>query len=276
MSDLKKELTERYNLLVSESSDQLSKDVSTLFEGTSISETDQTKFLHIIEASVASKALTIAEESINELNDNVEEYAEYVKESLEVKANEYGEYIKETVSNNINSYLEYVADEYIKENELAVTNGLKAEMFESLVMSMKEIFVENHIVVPEDSVDIVAELQEEVSERDALNDKLLNENVSLKSEMTSFNKNKEISEACLHLADTQKEKVLELSESLEYNDEFASKLKNIVEFASKKNTPKVDVSGQTINKTNITENVKDVANVSDIKMNAYLKSASGN
>ncbi|URC15135.1 prohead core scaffold protein [Paraglaciecola Antarctic GD virus 1] len=275
MSDLKTELTERFNRLASQSSGQLSREVSTLFEGTSISENDQTKFLHIIEASVNSKALLIAEESIAELNENVEEYAEYVKESLEVKANEYGEYVKESLSTNLNSYMEYVADEYIKENELAISNGLKSEMFESLVTSMKDIFVENNIVVPEDSVDVVAELQEEVNERDVLNDKLLSENVSLRTEMTSFSKNKEISEACLALADTQKEKVLELSESLEYNDEFSSKLKNIVEFASKKDAPRVDISEQT--QKTITESGPKTHNkVNDVKMSAYLKSASGN
>jgi hypothetical protein len=230
MRDLKQELTERFKQLVSESSDQLSSEVSTLFEGTSITETNQKK----------------------------------------VKASEYGEYVQESLSKNLNSYLEYIADQYIAENELAITNGVKAEMFESLVVSMKELFVENHIVVPENGVDIVAELQEEVNERDELNNKLLNENVELKSELTNFNKTKQISEACSELADTQKEKVLELSESLKYDDEFSAKLASIIEFASKKNTPKVDISEQA-NKTITVPN-----KVQDIKMNAYLKSASGN
>lgn len=274
MSDLKKELTERFQSLVSVSSDQLSSDVSALFEGTTISESNQNKFLDIIQASVAAKAIAIAEVSITELSENVEEYAGYVKESLEVKATEYADYVKESLNTNLNSYLEFIADQYISENELAVTNGLKSEMFESLILSMKEVFIDNNIIVPEDGVDVIAELQEEVKERDELNDKLLSENVALKSEATGNSKAKEISEACLELADTQKEKVLELSESLEYNDEFSSKLKNIVEFASKKDTPKVDVLEQT-KTTQITESV-DTKTLNNVKMNAYLKSASGN
>tara|TARA_R110000850_G_scaffold110628_3_gene223761 strand:- start:401 stop:1228 length:828 start_codon:yes stop_codon:yes gene_type:complete len=274
MGDLKQELKERFSKLVSESSDQLSQSVSALFETTNISESDQSSFLTIIEATVSTRAVAIAEQSIIELSDNVEEYAEYVKESLEVKASEYGEYVKEEMNKNLNSYIEYVAEQYVKENELAVTTGLKAEMFESLVTSMKTIFVENNIVVPDEGVDIVKELQEELQEHSDTANKLLSENTVLKSELVSINRAKVISEKCAKLATTQKEKVLELSEALKYDDEFETKLQTIIEFASKTSKESISESvDQKVTKEEITESVVQPSNVRDIKMNAYVTAA---
>jgi hypothetical protein len=274
MADLRKELQERFKILVSESSNQLSQDVSALFESTNISESDKSSFLTIIEATVSTRAIAIAEQSINELSDNVEEYAEYVKESLEVKAGEYGEYVKEEMNKNLNSYLEYVADNYVKENELAIASGLKAEMFESLISSMKTTFVEHNIVVPDEGVDVVKELQEELQEHSDTSNKLLSENNILKTELVAINRANLISEKCVNLAATQKEKVLELSEALNFDDDFEAKLQTIIEFASK--TQKEDVSEsikQEVTKEEITESVKQQSNVRDIKMNAYVTAA---
>lgn len=272
MSDLKKELQGRFKKLVTENSDQFSNDVSALFESTTISETDQKKFLDIMEATVQSKAVAIAQDSLTEMADNVDEYAEYVKESLEVKAEEYGEYVVAETAKNLDSYLGFVVEEFMKENKLAVENGIKADLFESLVVSMKEIFVENNIVVPEDGVDVVAELQESVNERDVTNDKLVNENAELRTELSSINKSKIISEATETLALTQKEKVLELAESLDHNDEFESKLKNIVEFVSKSPVEKAEIK-ETTTVTEISESV--VSKNTSGKMNSYLNAAIG-
>ena len=64
----------------------------------------------------------------------------------------------------VDSYLNYVVENWIKENELQIENGLRTEIAEDFMTKLKDLFTESYIEVPESKVDLVDELAEQVEE----------------------------------------------------------------------------------------------------------------
>ena len=56
--------------------------------------------------------------------------------------------IKEELTDRVDAYLEYVAEEWITENQLAIEQGLKAEMTESFLTGMRSLFEEHYVTHP--------------------------------------------------------------------------------------------------------------------------------
>ena len=57
--------------------------------------------------------------------------------------NEQVEEIKVELTERTDAYLEYVAEEWMKENVIAVERGIKTEMTESFMEGMKKSFLKN-------------------------------------------------------------------------------------------------------------------------------------
>ena len=62
----------------------------------------------------------------------------------------------------IDSYLNYVAENWMKENELAIERGLRTEITEDFIKSLKTVFQEHYIEVPEEKYDVLDEMQNEI------------------------------------------------------------------------------------------------------------------
>ena len=52
----------------------------------------------------------------------------------------------------------------MKENQIAIQNGLRNEIAENFMNKLKDVFTESYIEVPESKVDLVDELAESVEE----------------------------------------------------------------------------------------------------------------
>ena len=92
-------------------------DIAALVEGEELSEEFQAKAKTIFEAAINSKVAKIEEElEADHIKALTEEVAEFKNELTE----------------RVDSYLEYVASEWMQENQLAVDQGLKGELSESL------------------------------------------------------------------------------------------------------------------------------------------------
>ena len=96
----------------------IEEDVNALLAGEDLSEEFKEKAKTIFEASINAKITDIE----NQLNEQYQE-----------KLNEEVSAIKVELTERTDSYLEYVADEWMKENALAVENGIKTEMTESFM-----------------------------------------------------------------------------------------------------------------------------------------------
>ena len=88
-----------------------------------------------------------------------DEYQSRLEEELEATRSDLVE--------KVDSYLNYVVEQWMEENKVAVETGLRTEIAEGFMNSLKDLFVESYINVPESKVDLVDELAESVQELEA-------------------------------------------------------------------------------------------------------------
>jgi hypothetical protein len=68
------------------------------------------------------------------------------------------------LTDKVDTYLSYVVEQWTADNELAVERGLKSEITEDFIVSLKKVFEEHYIDVPEDKYDVMAEQQDKITE----------------------------------------------------------------------------------------------------------------
>ena len=129
--------------------EQLEKDVRIMFGGSEdLSEEFVSKAASLYEAAVVTKVQQIAGSLRSELAEQFEEKILSVKSTLEEQ---------------LDTYLNYVVEEWVKENEIAIENGLRTEIAENFMNKLKNLFTESYIEVPEDKANAFDELSEAVS-----------------------------------------------------------------------------------------------------------------
>jgi hypothetical protein len=168
----------------------------------------------IFEAAVKSK-----------LSEEVSRLEEQYKEELAEEVSS----IKSELVEKVDSYLNYVVETWMEDNKVAIQNGLRTEIAEGFMNKMKDLFVESYIDVPETKVDLVDELASQVDELEESLNKQTGESIKLNEELEQYKRDAIIAEAARGLADTQKEKLAELVESIEFDEDFASKVATIKE-----------------------------------------------
>jgi hypothetical protein len=192
-----------------------------------LSEEFTSKVKLVFEAAVNEAATAKANEIIAEQTEILEKE---MKESVDSAV--------EKIVENLDSYLDYVVEEWMKENELAIEAGIKVEMAESLMTGLKTLFEEHNIDVTDETVDVVAGLEEEVEQLKTTANEAINENVELQKQVASLKAGKVFDEMTEDLTITQRERLKVLSEKLGTNDieEYKSDLTTLKE--SFFNTPK--------------------------------------
>ena len=149
---------------------------------------------------------------------------------------EYASNLEEEVSDiqndmveKVNGYLDYVVENWMKENELAVTAGLRTEIAEEFMTSLQQVFKEHYIEVPESKVDLVDELNEQVAELEGTLNKTTEDNIELHQKVSEYRKQEIVREQSSGLAETEAEKLASLVEDVEFEDAdtFETKVKTI-------------------------------------------------
>jgi hypothetical protein len=181
--------------------------IESIIEGEDLSEEFKGKISLVFEAAlneeVNKRTETIREELTKSLDEALEEA---VSEKLE------------TITTNVDKYLDYVVSEWMSENEIAIESGIKVEMAESLMSGLKNLFVEHNVSVDEESVDVVANLEGQVSELEGKANDLVNENIELQREISSFKAGQKFDELSEGLSENQVERLKVLSEKLDIED----------------------------------------------------------
>jgi len=196
--------------------EKMKEDMDALLGGENLSEEFVSKATTIFEAAVIARTESILEEIQTELYAQFEEAVEEVKEDLASK---------------VDDYMNYMAEEWMKENELSVEKGLRAEIVEDFITGLKGLFEEHYIDIPEEKVNVVEELTTRVEElEDSLNEQI-NAAIQLKKELNEKIKTEAIHAVCEGLTQTQVEKMKQLAESVEFTseEEFADKVVTIRE-----------------------------------------------
>lgn len=202
--------------------------LDSIFESVNISPEAKETFGTVFEATVKQHAVKLAESHIAKIAEKAEEEVEKNKEEAEEKA-------EKKIAEQASKFIDHLAKEWLAENKLAVDKGIKAELFESMLGGLKELFVEHNVVVPEESVDVVAEMEEELQEHKEESARLFEELNKRDAYINYVQREVALSESIKDLTESQKEKVSALVEGMDYSDAFSSKLSAIVEMVKKSN-----------------------------------------
>jgi len=192
----------------------VAEDVKAMFGGEDLSEEFVSKATTIFEAAVVSK---------------VNEILETVSIDMEAELEAEKAEIVEGLSTKLDDYLEYVVEEWMKDNELAVEQGIRAEIAENFMKGLKDLFTENYIDVPEEKVDLVDELANKVTELESSVNEEVEKNIQVRKELVSAKKTIALGTVCEGLTDSQVEKMKSLSEGVEFesDEDYMKKLETL-------------------------------------------------
>jgi hypothetical protein len=234
----------------------IEEDVNALLAGEELSEEFQEKARTIFEAALRSKVSDIKEAL-------EEQYTAALAEEVEE--------IKSELSERLDAYLEYVAGEWMEENALVIEHGLKTEMTESFLQGMKGLFEEHYVSIPEDKYDVLESMVEKLDEMETKLNEQIEKNVSLNKRLAESVADGIFEQVAVGLADTQRDKLASLAESVEFEseEEYREKLETLKESYF----PSRGVSPSTKSDT-LSEGVSSAYESHSPAMAAYLKSLS--
>jgi hypothetical protein len=239
--------------------EQMEQDVDALLSGENLSEEFKEKATTIFEAAVIARTQAVMEDIEQALFEEFEVAVEEIKEDLATK---------------LDDYINYMAEEWIKDNELAIEKGLRAEIVESFINGMKDLFEAHYIDIPEEKVNVVEELTTKVQELEASLNEQIQSAVDMKKELNESKKTEAIHAVCEGLTQTQVEKMKSLAEGVEFttDEEFADKLVTLRE--SYFNEP-INTSGSSaLNEEVIIEDDKKPTGYVDAEIAQYAQTIS--
>ena len=195
---------------------EVEDDLEKISEALELSEENQEKARTIFKAAVSSKVSEIKEQLESDFEENLKTSVEQVKGDL---------------AEAVDKYLTYCAEEWTKENELAIERGLRSEMTENFIEGLKTLFVEHYVDVPEDKYDVIDELANRLDEMEEKLDNEVHKNMEIVEENDSLKRQNVVREACLDLSESQQEKMVSLSEGVDFVDQedFAEKVSELKE-----------------------------------------------
>ena len=153
------------------------------------------------------------------INAKITDIENQLNEEYEKALNEQVEEIKLELTERTDAYLEYVADEWLKENALAVENGIKTEMTESFMEGMKKAFEEHYVTLPEDKYDVLENMVDKLDEMETKLNEQIERNVALNQRLGESTAQTIFNNVVEGLATSQKEKLQSLAESVEFESE---------------------------------------------------------
>ena len=230
----------------------IEEDVEALLAGEELSEDFQEKARTIFEAAIKTKVAEVQEE---------------LKAQYETTLEEEVTLIKEELTDRVDAYLEYVAEEWITENQLAVEQGLKAEMTESFLTGMRSLFEDHYVNIPEEKYDVTTAMVEKLDEMEYKLNEQIKSNIALNQRLAESVADVIFSEVCEGLALSQKDRLASLAENVEFDseDNYREKL------ATLRNSYFPENAGaQRDNSENISESSESIAQPVTGLMESYL------
>ena len=200
----------------------ISTDANALFEKADVELSEEFKkdAMVIFEAAVATRVVDLVNDKIDQLNEDFNVALEEEKQEIESK-----------LSEKIDDYLTYVSEEWMKENELAVERGIRAELAENFISGLRDLFKEHYIEVPEERTDVIEELFAKVEGLEEQLNVEMQANIANLKALKDYKKVEAIAEACVGLTSVEQDKMVELAESITYesDEQFVSKMQVIKE-----------------------------------------------
>ena len=194
----------------------MKESVEEMFAGSDLSEEFKDKATTIFEAAVHAKLTEEVARLEEEFNSKLDEQVQVAVSDLVEK---------------VDSYLDYVVEQWMQENKVAIDRGIRAEIAESFIEGLRDLFVEHNINLPEEEVNVIADMSEELEAKEKALNESVNETIELRKEIESMKAKNILEGYSKDLTETQAEKLRTLSEGVEYSDsaEFERKVQIIKE-----------------------------------------------
>jgi len=233
----------------------MDEDINAMLGGEELSEEFREKAKVVFEAA---------------LNSKVKEIQDVLESQYAAQLNEAREELKTSLQERVDAYLEYVCEEWMTENELAVEHGIKSEMTESFLSGMKELFEEHYVTIPEDKYDVLESMVEKLDDMETKLNEQIDKNIGMSRRLAESSAQDVLTQVSSGLAETQKEKLASLAESVEFEseDEYREKLETLKESYFSRSTP-----GAKANPTQtLSEGVDSTNAATSSTMETYLRS----
>lgn len=191
------------------------EDVAALTEGGEFSEDFKAKASTIFEAAVKSRI----EEQVTAIASSLEEqFSAKLQEEIA------------TLSEKVDETLNYAITTWVEENQIALDAGLKLEIAEEFMGGLKKVFEENYLSLPEEKVDVVETMTEELCEMETRLNEQVERNIELNNKLAGYQKTVILSQMSEGLVDTHREKLASLAEGVEFvsEEDFKNKVATLI------------------------------------------------
>lgn len=211
------------DLLLKESQDLNFEEVeiNDLFESIE----DQNTKAQLVEAfQLASRngAVKLAEAHLAKI-------VERAEEMLQEEVQKVNEQFDKSLVEAVDSFLVAVAEDWLNENELAIENFVKANLFESLMGNLKTTFIEHNVAIPEEQIDILEELTLEEQEARQMANDLFAQNKALKEELMEIKRDGLIGSLAVGMTESQKEAFSDLAKVIKLDESYEDRIHRLAE-----------------------------------------------
>lgn len=191
------------------------EDVAALTEGGEFSEDFKAKAATIFEAAVKSR-----------IEEQVTSIASQLEEQFSAKLQEEIAALSEKVDETLN----YAITTWVEENQVALDAGLKLEIAEEFMGGLKKVFEENYLNLPEEKVDAVEAMTEELCEMEGRLNEQIERNIDLNNKLAGYQKTVILNQMSEGLVDTHREKLASLAEGVEFvsEEDFKNKVATLI------------------------------------------------
>jgi len=215
-----------------------------LDEKTSEKDAEVKKLTEAKDAEIAGlkEQLTVVIEKADEYGKMI---SEETRKEMATLAEEYGKYVQQETATRLNEYAKYAVGEFIKEQKDQFIHLDEYNRMKHVFETVKDSFERNGFQI-DGSVELTEARNEVATAKDSFNS-LYQQLQETKKELDLAQQTIVFKEMTESLTETQKERILSLSENVKFNgmDEFRSALKFMVETVTKdRGTPTTKPSAQ--------------------------------
>ena len=201
------------------------EELDAVFEGQELSEEFKGRAVTLFETAVNARVILEAERIEEEFNRILDENVQAIHEDIEKR---------------LDAYLDYTIDQWLVENQVALDSGIRAQLMEELFESMRAVFLEHNVNIPEEKIEVVEALGARIDEMQAQMNELINQNTEMRDAIVEHTIEQTIEEVAEGLSPYGRDKFLKLAEAVEFNgnfEEFSNKLMIVREGYVEKKAP---------------------------------------
>lgn len=147
---------------------------------------------------------------------------ELMKEEFDAKLDEEIKQVSERVVDNVDEYLNYVAEQWLKDNKVAIHGSLKTEITESFISELGSLCKKFNLNLPESDVPVVEELTKKIEKLEGKLNESEKLNVKLHEAASKLEKEVVVTESLSGLTPLQTDKMKRLVETIEFDNDVES------------------------------------------------------